>query len=68
MIITNTVSYLMRLFYHMRGTSVGYKRNARQPYTCEQLREIRKKNGIGRPPIVNNYRKKLKHLKEFYGV
>lgn len=28
----------------------------RQPYTGEQLREIRRRNGVGRPPLVNRMR------------
>ncbi len=49
----NYAHALQQLFFKM-GSPKGQARRLRGPYyTCEQLREIRKKNGVGRPPKVN---------------
>jgi hypothetical protein len=53
-------SALQALFQRM-GSLLGlaaWKRGApvRRPYTLEELREIRKRNGVGRPPAVNRAR------------
>ena len=61
----NVASFMMRLFYHMRGTSTGLKTNRRRwyPYSGEELRAIRKKNGVGRPPIINQHRTTMRIVK-----
>lgn len=45
----NIARMMGNLFYLMGSRSTG---SARQPYTGEQLRALRKARGVGRPPKV----------------
>ncbi len=50
-------SQLQALFQRM-GSFLGYRAQPKRtrPYTGEELREIRKRNGVGRPPAVQRAR------------
>jgi hypothetical protein len=48
----------MWLFHQMSGQMI-LPRHRYSPYSGEELRAIRKKNGVGRPPSVN-----LKRMKQ----
>jgi hypothetical protein len=50
--MVNLARWLMAAFH---GISTGAERRshtARRPYTGDELRAIRKRNGVGRPPAV----------------
>lgn len=51
---------MMRILHPVSSSVTG---NGRQPYSGKELRAIRKKNGIGRPPIVNLHRATMRIVK-----